>query len=139
MKKELYDLLLRSFDEELSAHDRQRLDRALEQSAQLREEQLAIKEMRTVLHQQHFAFQPFFVGKVMTQIETLAQADPFAPYHWTNAFRRVAIPGLVVLIAMLMFTWFSEGSINLETMMGISDIYQADIIAQYYTAEVMIP
>lgn len=63
------DLLLRSFDDELDAADRARLERLLESSEGLREERARVQRLRAKLeHSASLAFAPNFADRVMAAL-----------------------------------------------------------------------
>ncbi len=138
MNKELYQLLLQSLDQSLTLAEQKRLDEGLHTAENLRQEKVELERIRQELGDVKYHFDPFFAGKVMNRIEQMEKGTQSRGNGWIVAFRQVALPGLAVLILLLIVTWLSEGSISLEAMTGISDLYQEDVLAQYNTFDIDI-
>jgi len=138
MNKELYQLLLQSLDGSLTPEEQKRLDEGLRNHEALRQEKVVLERIREELGDTKYHFDPFFAGKVMNRIEQMEKGTQSWGNGWIAAFRQVALPGLAVLILLLVVTWLTEGSISLEAMTGISDLYQEDVLAQYDTFDIDI-
>ncbi len=133
MNKEAYELLIRSLDQQLSQEEQHRLDAALRDSVELQQEKERLVKMREALGNLEYQFAPFFAGKVMHKIQQLERGEPRTMNSWGKAFQQIAIPSLAVLLLLIVVTWLTEGSISLEAMTGISQLYQEDVLAQYDT------
>lgn len=84
------------------------------------------ENLKRLLQSQNTAFKPFFVGRVMNRIEQL-EATQGAP-TLAAAFARVALPGLAVAVALLLGVYLSQGSLNLDSLTGLSDLYVEDVM-----------
>jgi len=70
MNEEMLNLLIRSFDENLSEVERTSLDKALAGSPELREEKKQLSDMRQMIGETaERKFKPFFSARVMRRIE----------------------------------------------------------------------
>ena len=103
MNREMYELLLRSFDDELSSKERKVLQEALTQSEELRAEKVRIEQLRRQLAEAGRAsFKPFFAERVVNRIRGLeerVQQDFFEALSYF--FKRVVVLGAVLVILML--------------------------------------
>ena len=133
MNEELYDLLIQSLDQNLTPAENQRLEQALADSEELRTERDRLIAMRASLEEYPYQFKPFFVGRVMHQLEQLE--SPFAS-SWILAFRQIALPGLALLIALLFFTWMKDGSLSWEIFTGVSAFEQEELLTEYFTTSI---
>ncbi len=130
MNEEIYDLLIQSLDRALAPTERERLDQALANSEKLQKERERLIAMRASLEEYPYQFKPFFVGRVMNQLEKLE--NPFAS-TWILAFRQIALPGLALLLALLIFTWMKDGSLSWEIFTGVSAFEQEELLTEYFS------
>ncbi|MGB0839760.1 MAG: hypothetical protein ACPGXL_06445 [Chitinophagales bacterium] len=122
-KENLQLLLTRSLEESLNLEEQALLHQALNQSADFRQEKKELLQIQATLSNHEMGFKPFFVGRVMTQIEQLAKrakTDFFDELLF--AFRRVAMPSLSVIVLLLAYTYFTEGALTLDTILGLSEM-----------------
>lgn len=125
MEKDLYTLLLKSFDAELKPKERQQLEEGLRLDAGLLEEKHKLEKIRTLLAEKEDDFSPFFETRVMGRIEGLAMngwAGNLFTERLSFVFRRVALLSLGIMLALVITSWIREGSLSLETMTGISEL-----------------
>lgn len=107
MTDDLRELLYRSFDTELSARDRRRLDEALAASAALRAERDQIEALRrAVTRAAPEGFGPGFAARVAERLRPEAGRDRISE-SWLAAFRAmfrwVAIPAASVCAALIIW------------------------------------
>ncbi len=126
--QELYQLLLRSFDEDLSPQEQQQLQKALKESAELRQKKRELEEVEALLRNADMTTTiPFFTGKVMTKIEdlhstqALSLMDEFA-LSLSRIFPKVALSSLSLLLVLTAGLYLSEGNLSSNTLLGTSDI-----------------
>lgn len=116
------DLLVRSFDNELTESEERRLEKALEVSAELRAEREALLRMRQVLK----AFEPGvpqeFSEQVMQKISTLQRLRESFSAAMVELLPRVAAACILVLLIILVSIYWSEGSLTTDALVGISDV-----------------
>ena len=127
------DLLVRSLDGSLTKEEEGELSEALRHSADLRKEREAFLAIREQLANQEFAFKPFFSSKVLQQLAR-EQARGFEVLLWNRAFRRILVPGLAIVLLLLLGTWLSEGSLSLDSITGINQISETDILTDYFSS-----
>ncbi|EAY29268.1 hypothetical protein [Microscilla marina] len=135
MDQTLYNLLVASFDRDLSDEEQTALNQGLERSEDLRREKIALQNLRKLTAAQSPEFAPFFAGRVMHKIDTL-QTQPKEPAlaKWlTKMFPKVALSGMAVIVLLIINTYFMEGSFSLDTLLGISEVAAED--ADYFLME----
>jgi len=124
LDEEILELLFRSFDDDLSEKERDLLEKALKDSEELRLEGAKIKEQRQVLSESAAqSFKPYFAERVMQRIDSLSEKNGLEKFYETfkAMFRRFAIAGAVILIALIVY--------NLKIGEGVSSeeiFYAAD-------------
>lgn len=133
--KELYELLLRSLDEPLPSEEADRLNTALAESEALRAERDELLKLRNTLQKTPYQFKPFFPSRVMQKIEQL-DAIPSISDYWLWAFRRVALPGLAILLLLFLFTWVENGSMSWEALTGVSAFEQEELLTEYFSSSI---
>jgi anti-sigma factor RsiW len=133
MKKNAHtQLLLRSFDEALSAEAQAMLDTALAASPELRAEKARLEALREALAGQEYAFRPFFATRLMARLqrerETWASSLPFA-------FRRIALPALALVLLLLLTVVYTEQSLSFEALTGVSTLAVDDPMTQLFVSQ----
>lgn len=131
MKKhhDFTDLLLKSFDTALDSKESEILENALDQSSDLKNEKELYLQMRTLIQDQSFTFSPFFVSKVIHEIQRQLEDDWLVGWRWV--FRKIALPALAVVMIALGFIWITEQQISLDTISGVDNIPVNDLMAQF--------
>jgi len=134
MNEKALELLHRSFDDELSAAELQKLEDALADSPALRDEKKQLLEMRELIRAgAERSFGPFFPAKVVNRIksEKAGKPDFLASLAWS--FRTVAIVSGLVIVFLFAFNSFTRQSISLDSLLGmpklqLEDTWQVEII-----------
>ncbi|MEM6632112.1 MAG: hypothetical protein AAF694_20715 [Bacteroidota bacterium] len=134
-EQELYELLLNSLDGSLSPEEAERLKSALAKSDSLRAERDELMRLRNTLKDTSYQFKPFFPARVMNEIEQLDTPSSLADY-WLWAFRRVALPGLAILIFLILFTWLKDGSMSWDALTGVSSFEQEELLTEYFSSSI---
>ena len=122
MKKEtIEELLLRSFEQKLSAEERGRLDAALAGSEALRREQQQLEKVRHLLGSLQAAPKTGFVDGVMKEINT-------SPVEATllSILPRAAAACLIVLLLTLIGIYMAEGSLSTDAIIGVNNLAPED-------------
>lgn len=119
----LTELLLRSFDDQLSKEEQKSLDEGLAISEELRSEKESIIKMRQLLSNTDFKFDKGFADDVVENIMP-AEKDFFIGFY--NIFSRVALSGVAAIILFLVSIYFIDGSLNIETIQGIAEYTPGD-------------
>ena len=113
------EILLKSFDEELTPQEQKLLDEALQNSEALRQEKLEFEQMRKMLGSQESSFKSGFADRVMERLEE-EPATPSKTVEMFSIFKRVAIVGIAAIIALLITIYYIDGSLTLDAVLGIS-------------------
>lgn len=117
--EKIKEILLKSFDAELTPQERKMLDEALQHSEKLRKEKQEIEHTRAMLAGQPASFESGFADRVMQRLETEPAAPPKSVEMY-GIFKRVAITGIAAIIALLIAIYFIDGSLTLNAVLGIS-------------------
>ncbi len=107
-------LLLRSYDAPLNTSDNKKLKTALESSDALRREKNSLDNMRAEIADFDVDFSAGFTQRLMQHI---AGEKGFA---FLAVFRMVALSGVAAIILVLITVYFIDGSLNLNSLLGIN-------------------
>ena len=122
MKKEtIQELLLRSFEQELSDEEQSRLDAALTGSEELRREQQQLEKVRHLLGSLQIAPDNGFVDSVIEQLNT-------SPVEATllSILPRAVAACLIVLLLTLIGIYLAEGSLSTDAIIGVNNLVPED-------------
>jgi len=125
-------MLYRSFDNELNPEEKERLDRALKESEELRKEKEQILEQRQALAESSApSFKPLFPERVMKRIESLGKKkNGFDSFYETLLlmFRRFAIVGAAILLILLIYNLQTGDILSSEEILYASDFTFEEIL-----------
>lgn len=122
--EKILELLYRSFDDDLSEKEQSILEDSLKDSEELRQERTKIISQRQAVSESAAqSFKPYFAERVMQRIDSLSEKNGLEKFYETlkAMFRRFAIAGAVILIALIVY--------NLKIGEGVSSeeiFYAAD-------------
>ncbi len=125
LDEKILELLYRSFDDDLSEKEQDLLEKALEDSEELRLERAKIIEQRQAISGSAApSFKPYFVEKVMQRIDSLSDKNGLEKFYETfkAMFRRFAIAGAVILIALVIYNLRIGENISSEEIFYASDV-----------------
>ena len=128
MDKILLQLLQRSYDEELSPAEQEKLEKALVKDSELREEKKKLDAIRRVLSDEEHTFGADFAENVITRIEMEEKAEQENLFMY--AFNRIALPGLAAAVILLLFSVFSNGTLSFDTIIGV-DSLQTEYLSEF--------
>ena len=115
----LHTLLLRSFDETLSAEEQLLLDEALQTQPELAAEQQQISSLRNLLGKQIFTFEPQFANRVTNQIYQKASNTSLSiDIVLMRYFPRLALAGMVTIAVLMAQAYKEAGNLSLDTLSG---------------------
>ena len=123
MNEEMLNLLIRSFDENLSEVERTRLDKALAGSPELREEKKQLSEMRQMIGETaERKFKPFFAARLMRRIEEsqTEQEDFFGSLVW--AFRVFAMVGTAAIVLFFALNSKLANDLSIDSILGLPQL-----------------
>jgi hypothetical protein len=137
IEKELYELLVRSFDDELNSDEKRKLEKALASSDELRSEKKKIQTMRKIIASKQYSFNTGFKNRIMARLEE--EKKPFilkSDFNRTlfSVFKRVALTGVAAIIILLLSIYLSDYSFSLDSFTG-SDPYSDDNLVSYLLYE----
>jgi hypothetical protein len=125
-------LLYRSFDTDLSEKEKERLDEALEQSTDLREERdLLLARRQAVADSAVKSFRPYFTDRVMSQIAAMGnKKNPQESFYdaLLFVFRRLAVFGALVMIGLVFFNVIKGHIIPVDEIFFASDLALEEIL-----------
>lgn len=116
--KKLRKLLVRSFEGTLGSKDQQLLNAGLETSEELKKEKQEILSLRKKLSHVKADFSGGFEQNVMNIIRK--EKNPVTTFEILPVFRAVAFSGIAAILIVLIGVYFADGSLNFDTIMGIS-------------------
>ncbi len=122
--KKIFELLYRSLDDDLSEKEQNLLEKALKDSEELRLEGAKIKEQRQALSESAAqSFKPYFAERVMQRIDSLSEKNGLEKFYETlkAMFRRFAIAGAVILIALILYNLRIGENISSEEIFYAAD------------------
>ena len=126
INREWHELLLRSMNEELSAEEATELNEALTTSEALRLEKAKLLQMQTLLELNLAEEDASFVDRVMDKLQTQKQLDVGGTI--LQLFPKVAAACLLVFAVTLISIYLMEGSLSMESIIGLQDLSVEDTI-----------
>ncbi len=129
MKSDWLNLLLRSFDGDLSQNERAELETALQNSPELREEKKSLEAVRGMIASGAVRkFKPFFAARLMQRIqsETAQREDFFESLIWM--FRRIALAGALTVILLFASALLTGRAPSLSTLFGMPQVTIEDTL-----------
>lgn len=130
--KKILKLLYRSVDTDLNKRKQLRLDNALEQSKDLRDEKkLLLARRQAVSGTAERAFRPYFADRVMAHIAAIGDKKDTQDSFYDAlmfGFKRLAVAGAVVVIALLFLNVFQGNIIPLDEAFYASDLVMEEIL-----------
>jgi anti-sigma factor RsiW len=123
----------KSLDKELNNDESQELQEALEKNQELANEFEEIKKLNHLMKNQQPSFGDYFAEKVMRRIESLEQTT--AGQAMIYAFYRIALPGLVAAMILVMISLFNSGSVSFDSISGVAELnsgYLSDFLLFNY-------
>ena len=133
--KKILKLLYRSFDDRLKKKEQKILAQALENSPGLRQEKEQIQAQRqAVAKTAAQSFKPFFVQRVMEQINALEGKTNGLDWQMfyeslSAVFRKVAVAGAALSIILFVYNLGIGESLTLEEALTLSDLTLQEILA----------
>jgi hypothetical protein len=132
MDKKILKLLYRSFDDELTPKETERLELELKESEELRREKHKILAQRQALAESSApSFKPHFAERVMTRVEVLGEKkNGFESFYESLflMFRRFAIVGAALLLLLLIYNLQSGDIFSSEEILFASDYTFEEIL-----------
>jgi hypothetical protein len=134
MKEHLKQLLIRSFDDNLTQKEQDELQKGFADFPELVQEQEALSLVRNALQKQSYSFHYGFSEKIMHKIEASQflsgqNLQDYFVAQLNTLFLRWIMPVGTVAIAIIVITlYFTEGSASVNTITGVNDLSFNDAI-----------
>ncbi|MCH7658313.1 MAG: hypothetical protein IIB05_08355 [Bacteroidetes bacterium] len=132
INQEMYELLLRSMNEQLSADEDKKLKLALKVSAELREEQVKLGKVGELLSSRNYGFTAGFRNRVMQAVSDEKKGKVISMdfgRSFTSMFNRIAVTGVAVILLLVISLYISHGSLNVNTITGVDPISEDNLIS----------
>ena len=130
--KSLQELLYKSYDEDLSDSEKLKLEQGLIEHEELMEEKLSLDKMRKRLAGFEANFDPGFADDVMNAIQNANKNQIDSLQLTFNIFKRVALSGVAAVIILLFTIYFTDGSLSLDAIFGLSDYAPAEVELAFF-------
>jgi len=109
------ELLLKSYDGELTTEEQQVLNDALRKDDRLRQEKKELDDLRDQLAHYNPMFSNYFAENVMDNISpTIIQKD------FAQLFKVLAMSGVAAILVILITIYFTDGSLGVDALYGLS-------------------
>ncbi len=109
------ELLLKSYDGDLTIEEQQVLNDALQKDASLRQQKTELDDLRNHLAQFNPAFSANFAENVMEHI-----APSFVQKDFIQLFKALAFGGVAAILVILLTIYFTDGSLGVDALYGLS-------------------
>jgi len=116
--EDLKKLLQRSYDDDLSASERKRLENGLANSEELRAERAEIESVRKIFADFDPHFDADFPDRILQKLAD-HKADISPSFY--AIVRGIAISGVAAIVALLISIYFVDGSLNVDAIYGVSE------------------
>ena len=132
INQEMYDLLIRSMNEQLTAEENKKLQQALKGSSELREEKIKLNKVGKLLSSRNYSFSDGFRNRVMQAVSDEKKGKVISidfTRSFTSMFNRIAVAGVAAILLLVISLYISHGSLNVNTLTGIDPISEDNLIS----------
>lgn len=119
----LQQLMIHALDNDITPEEAQLLEQALKEHPELNAEREELLRMRSLFAELKAVPKLHLEGKVLKAIK----AKHFV-YQLSSSLPRVAAACLLLIISCLAGIYFSEGSLGLEAILGVSELSPEDAV-----------
>lgn len=123
MEKKKLQLVIDSFNRELSAEEQQQLNQWLQTDEALQPEAQKLYKLHTVIAEAALPFRPFFVTRVMSRLKNLQQAT--LQQGIVFAFKRFALPVLAAAVILLLIALAGNNTFSIDALLGVEQLQPA--------------
>jgi len=123
-KKKIQELLLRSFDTDLSEEERRQIEKALKESSEWLEVKKGFDRQRLLVSENAAkSFRPFFAERTIEKIRTLRKNNGRYTFYLSlrTVFQRIAIAGALLLLLLITYNIKTGDSLATEEVFFASD------------------
>ena len=132
INQEMYDLLIRSMNDQLTAEENKKLQQALKGSSELREEKIKLNKVGKLLSSRNYSFSDGFRNRVMQAVSDEKKGKVISidfTRNFTSMFNRIAVAGVAAILLLVISLYISHGSLNVNTLTGIDPISEDNLIS----------
>ncbi|HZK07500.1 MAG TPA: hypothetical protein VFC92_04820 [Bacteroidales bacterium] len=123
MEKKKLQLVIDSFNRELSAEEQQQLNQWLQADEALQAEAEKLRRLHAVVAEAALPFRPFFATRVMSRLENLQEAT--LAQGMAFAFKRLALPMLAAAVVLLLIALAGGNTFSIDTLLGVEQLQPA--------------
>ena len=123
-KKKIQELLIRSFDADLSEEERRQMEQAFKESSEWLDLKKEIDlQRRWISENAAKSFQPFFAERTVEKIRALRESNGRYAFYQSlrTVFQRVAIAGALLLLLLITYNIKTGDSLSTEEVFFASD------------------
>ncbi|MBA7591981.1 hypothetical protein ES708_34152 [subsurface metagenome] len=132
INQEMYDLLIRSMNDQLTAEEDKQLQQALKGSSELREEKIKLNKVGKLVSSRNYSFSDGFRNRVMQAVGDEKRGKVISmdfTRNFTSMFNRIAVAGVAVIVLLVISLYISHGSLNVNTITGVDPISEDNLIS----------
>ncbi len=132
INQEMYDLLIRSMNDQLTAEEDKQLQQALKGSSELREEKIKLNKVGKLLSSRNHSFSDGFHNRVMQAVSDEKKGKVISmdfTRSFTSMFNRIAVAGVAAILLSVISLYISHGSLNVNTLTGIDPNSEDNLIS----------
>ena len=128
----MYNLLIRSMNDQLTAEEDEQLQQALKGSSELRDEKIKLNKVGKLISSRNFSFSDGFRNRVMQAIGDEKKGRVISmdfTRSFTSMFNRIAVAGVAAILLLVISLYISHGSLNVNTFTGVDPISEDNLIS----------
>ena len=132
INQEMYDLLIRSMNDQLTVEEDKQLQQALKGSSELREEKVKLNKVGKLVSSRNYRFSDGFRNRVMQAVSDEKKGKVISidfTRNFTSMFNRIAVAGVAVIVLLVISLYISHGSLNVNTITGVEPVSQDNLIS----------
>ena len=128
----MYNLLVRSMNDQLTAEEEKQLQQALKGSSELRDEKIKFNNVRKLISSRNHSFSDGFHSRVMQAVSNEKKGKVISmdfTRSFTSMFNRIAVAGVAVIALLIISLYISHGSLNVNTFTGVEPVSQDNLVS----------
>ncbi len=132
INQEMFDLLIRSMNDQLTADEDKQLQQAFKESSELREEKIKLNKVGKLLSSRNYSFSDGFRNRVMQAVSDEKKGKVISidfTRTFTSMFNRIAVAGVAAIVLLVISLYISHGSLNVNTFTGVDPISQDNLVS----------
>ena len=132
INQEMYELLIRSMNDQPTAEEDKQLQQALKGSSELRDEKIKLNNIGKLLSSRSYSFSDGFHNRVMQAVSDEKKGKVISvnfARSFTIMFNRIAVAGVAVIVLLVISLYISHGSLNVNTFTGVDPVSQDNLVS----------